>query len=205
MTRQPWWYQLCVESTRSFLNSLWDFRTVGDLNVPLTGGVIVACTHQSHLDPWFLQACLTRRVRYVARSTLFRNPLFGGMLRGLGAIPFDREATTATAMKDLAARVKEGRALAMFPEGTRSKDGEIGRLRPGIALLIRRSKAPVVPAAVDGAFDCWPRQKKFFRPGRVRIVIGEPMTFARTEGREEVLGRLGERLVSLRDEARALA
>jgi 1-acyl-sn-glycerol-3-phosphate acyltransferase len=152
-----------------------------------------------------LQSCLTRRVRYVARSTLFANPLFGGILRGLGAIPFDREATTATAMKDLAAEVTSGEALAMFPEGTRSKDGEIGRLRPGIALLIRRTKAPVVPAAIEGTFECWPRQKKLPRPGRVRLVVGEPMTFTKSEGRVEMLGRLTERLTSLRDEARDMA
>ena len=205
MIGRPAPYRLFVVSSRSYLNSVWDFRTVGDTNVPLTGGVIVASTHQSHLDPWILQACLTRRLRYMARSTLFANPLFGGMIRGLGAIPFDREATSATAMKNLAAEVKKGEALGMFPEGTRSRDGEIGKLKPGIALLIRRSKAPVVPAAIEGTFDCWPRHKKIFRPGRVRIVIGEPMTFERSEGRKEVLGRLGERLHSLRNEARAMA
>jgi 1-acyl-sn-glycerol-3-phosphate acyltransferase len=191
--------------SRSFLHSFWDCRTVGDRNLPLTGGVIVASTHQSHLDPWLLQACLSRRVRYVARKTLFRNPLFAAMIRGLGAIPLDRDAATATAMKDLAEEVGRGEALALFPEGTRSRDGQIGKLRPGISLLIRRTKAPVVPVAVEGTYQCWPRHQKIFRPGRVRVVIGEPIRFDRRAGREEILVSLEERLRVLQDVARTMA
>ena len=198
-------YRFCVTSTRSFLNSLWDFRTVGGHHVPPSGGLILACNHQSHLDPWFLQACLTRRVRYVARKTLFRNPLFGGILRGLGAIPLDRDAATASALKDLAAELESGTALALFPEGTRSKDGEIGPLKPGIAFLIRRTKVPVVPVAVDGTFECWPRHRKLFRPGRVRIVVGEPFRFDPEASRADILESLAERLRALRRKAQELA
>jgi 1-acyl-sn-glycerol-3-phosphate acyltransferase len=205
MLKRTRWYRFLVWLSRAYLHSFWDFRTTGDLNVPRKGSIIVACTHQSHLDPWMLQACLTRRVAYVARSTLFKNPVFGAMLRGFGAIPFDRDAATATAMKDLAAEILDGEALAFFPEGTRSPDGEIGRIRPGIALLIRRTKVPVVPVAIDGAFDCWPRHRKVFKPGRVRIVVGEPITFPARAKRDEILGILRESLVALREEARELA
>jgi 1-acyl-sn-glycerol-3-phosphate acyltransferase len=108
-------------------------------------------------------------------------------------------------MKDLAAEILSGEAVAFFPEGTRSPDGEIGQIRPGIALLIRRTKVPVVPVAIDGAFECWPRHRKIYRHGRVRVVVGEPIRFPARAGRKEILGTLRERLVALREEAKGLA
>ena len=105
----------------------------------------------------------------------------------------------------LRAGLRDGAALIFFPEGTRSKDGNIGKLRAGIALLARMSRVPVVPVAVEGTFQCWPRHRKIFRPGRVRVVYGEPVVYGRGTKRDEVLADLGERLYALRKRAIEMA
>jgi len=185
--------------------AFFDFRAEGISHVPLTGGAILACTHQSHLDPVVVRAPVSRTIGYVARSTLFRNPAFAWIIRRLGAMPFERESAGAGDMKGVVDTLRGGAALVFFPEGTRTKDGSIGKLRAGIALLARMSRVPVIPVAVDGTFSCWPRHRKIFRPGRVRVVYGEPVVYGRGTKRDEVLADLSERLHALRQRAIEMA
>ncbi|MHC4472016.1 MAG: lysophospholipid acyltransferase family protein, partial [Planctomycetota bacterium] len=168
-------YNFFKVPTRALLLAFWDYRAEGVENVPRHGGVVLACTHQSHLDPVMYSAALPRTAMYVARKSLFRNRAFGLMIRGFGAVSLDRDATGAAEVRKILEVLEAGAALIVFPEGTRSPDGEIGRLKPGIALIAKRASAPVVPASVDGTFACWPRHRKLFRPGRVRIAYGEPV------------------------------
>ena len=141
---------------------------------------------------------------YVARSTLFRNRWFAKLISYLGAMAFDRESGGAGELKGVIDALDEGHALIFFPEGTRTSDGEIQSLKPGIALLARRADVPVVPVAIEGTFQCWPRHRKLFRPGRVRIVYGEPVTYDRKMKKNELLEDLGGRLKALRDRALAM-
>jgi 1-acyl-sn-glycerol-3-phosphate acyltransferase len=191
--------------SRAIVLAFFDYRAEGAGNVPRRGGAILASTHQSHLDPILLTAALTRRVGYVARSTLFRNRLFGWLIRTLGSISFDREGGGTAELRAIVSALRSGRALIFFPEGTRSPDGEIGPLRPGIALLARRSGVPVVPVAVEGTHRCWPKGRRLFRPGRVRIVYGEPVTYSENMTKEEVLADLDSRLHALSGRARSMA
>ncbi len=108
-------------------------------------------------------------------------------------------------MRGILETLDRGEAVIVFPEGTRTKDGEIGRLKAGIGLLAKRAGAPVVPAAVDGAFQCWPRHRKIFRPGRIRIQYGEPVTYGSESKRSEVLLDLGARLRALHERAKVMA
>lgn len=198
-------YRLSEVLVRAGLLAFWDFRAEGVENVPAEGPVILACTHQSHLDPVMARAPLSRPVGYVARSTLFRNRLFAGLIRKLGAISFDRESSSLAELKGVIDCLTGGAALVFFPEGTRSLDGSLGRLRPGIALLAKRSGAPVVPIAVEGTFQCWPRNRKLFRPGRVRVVYGESVCYGGGYRRKEVLSDLSNRLAGLKERAASMA
>jgi 1-acyl-sn-glycerol-3-phosphate acyltransferase len=191
--------------TRSFVLGFFDYRAEGAGHVPPRGGVIIASTHQSHLDPVMIRAPLTRAVGYVARKTLFANRLFGGMIRRLGAVELDRDAATPAGIRELVEILQAGAALVFFPEGTRTPDGEIGPLRPGIALLAKRAGVPVVPAAIEGSFACWPRSRRFFRAGRIRVVYGEARRFGPETGRREILEDLDGRLHELQARARRLA
>ena len=76
-------------------------------------------------------------------------------------------------MRKVISRLKEGWGVCLFPEGTRSSDGKITPFKPGFGLLCRRGGAAVVPVVIDGAYECWPRHKKIFSPGRIEICYGE--------------------------------
>jgi 1-acyl-sn-glycerol-3-phosphate acyltransferase len=186
---------------KAHLFAFWDFRAEGVDNVPLQGGAILACTHQSHLDPVLVTAPLPRRVGYVARSTLFGNRWFAALIGHLGALAFDRESTGTDDLRLVIDELEGGRALVFFPEGTRSPDGEIGRLKPGIAILARRARVPVVPVAIEGTFRCWPRHRKVFRPGKVRVLYGEPVEYGPDVRRKRILTDLAGRLAELRGRA----
>jgi 1-acyl-sn-glycerol-3-phosphate acyltransferase len=117
-----------------------------------------------------------RRLNYLARRTLFRLPPFRWLIDSLDAIPIDREGTGIGGLKETLKRLKQGEMVLIFPEGTRTTDGEISPLKPGFVALAKRAGVPLVPVAIDGAFQAWPRTRKF--PGRsiIHVAFGPPIT-----------------------------
>jgi len=168
------WYWVGRFMCQVFTLLFFRYRISGKGNVPPKGPVILAGNHQSFLDPIFCGIGVKRNVIYMARETLFKGP-FGWALKSVNAIPIKRGQADIGAMKLILSRLKEGLAVCMYPEGTRSVDGRITRFKPGFGLLCRRSRAAVVPVLVDGAYECWPRQKKLFSPGPVLICYGKPL------------------------------
>jgi 1-acyl-sn-glycerol-3-phosphate acyltransferase len=155
-----------------------DLRVFHRDRVPLSGAAILASNHQSFLDPMLVSAALTRRCCYLARDSLFRVPVLGALLRRLDVLPVARESRIPKRGVKLGLKVLEqGRLLMLFPEGTRTRDGNLGRLRRGIAMIARRSGAPVIPVWVEGSFRAWPPQRRLPRPHPVRIAFGEPFCF----------------------------
>jgi len=169
------WYWVARFICQVFTLLFFRYRVYGRRNIPREGAFIVAANHQSFLDPVFHGIGATRRLLYMARDTLFRSRLFGGLIRSTNAIPVSRDKADIGAIKLVLAELKKGHGVCLYPEGTRSADGKITALKPGFSLLCRRSKAPVVPAVVDGAFECWPRQRKLFSPGPVMVCFGKPL------------------------------
>jgi 1-acyl-sn-glycerol-3-phosphate acyltransferase len=150
------------------------WRSKGQGNIPAGGGVLLVCNHVSFLDVFFLAIPLSRPLNYVARSTLFVSFL-GTFIRSVGGFPIQREGIGAAGMKETLRRLKAGGIVALFPEGTRSPDGELGPLKPGIALLAARLGAPVVPAGLAGLYESWPRSHLVPVPHPVRIHYGQPI------------------------------
>jgi len=181
----------------------FDFRSSGSENVPREGGAVLASNHQSFLDPVLLGLGLSRRIGFVARTTLFRNPLFGRLIRSLGALSIDREAADIGTMRAISKLLREGHLLVMFPEGTRTRDGSIGRCKAGAALSARAGGVPVVPVAIHGSFEAWPRHRKLPRPFHpIRIRYGEPVRYPRGTDRAEVEADLHRRISGLLEELR---
>ncbi len=135
---------------------------------------MLVCNHVSFLDVFLLGIPLRRPLNYVARSTLFVS-LLGAFIRSVGGFPIQREGIGASGMKETLRRLKAGGVVALFPEGTRSPDGELGQLKPGIAALATRMGVPVVPAALAGLFESWPRTHLVPVPHPVRIHYGKPI------------------------------
>jgi len=153
------------------------WRVYGAEHVPLKGGVILASNHASFLDPPLVGSALPRDINYLARESLFRFPGVGALLRSWNSVPVDREGGGAKGLKIILDRLLSGGAIILFPEGTRTKDGQLQPARSGIGLTVIKSTAPVVPVRVFGTFEAYGKHHKFPRPHRVVVKYGRPMTF----------------------------
>ena len=149
-------------------------RVFGQHNVPRAGGVLVVSNHQSFLDPPLVGIGLHRSVAYMARRTLFRNRAFGWLLTKLNSFPVTRGGQDVDAMREAVARLKAGWCMMVFPEGTRSSDGRMGALKSGVYAMAERAGVPVIPAAVEGAFEAWPRNG-WPKPHPIQVQYGRPI------------------------------
>jgi 1-acyl-sn-glycerol-3-phosphate acyltransferase len=147
----------------------------GREHVPKSGGVLVVSNHQSHLDPILVGLACDRRLNYVARDTLFGFAPFAWLMMTLDAIPLDREGTGLRGLKESLRRLKDGEMLLIFPEGTRTRDGKVGTLKPGFLALARRAKAPLLPVALDGSYESWPRRNLLPQPAVIQIRFAAPL------------------------------
>jgi 1-acyl-sn-glycerol-3-phosphate acyltransferase len=146
-------------------------------HVPKTGPVILASNHSSFLDPMLVGAGLHREINYLARENLFRFPVLGWILHKWQAVPVNREGGGAKGLKAILDRLLAGGAIILFPEGTRSADGNLQPARSGVGLTVIKSTAPVVPVRVFGTFQAYNRHMRFPQPRRVSVKYGEPMLF----------------------------
>lgn len=151
-------------------------RLRGILNEPAEGPVLVVSNHQSHLDPPMIGMFFRRPLNYMARETLFKFPPLGWLIRTLGAIPIDRDGVGLSGMKETLRRLKYGQMVLVFPEGSRTRDGQLGALKPGFCALARRGGVKLLPVGIAGAYRAWPRSRS--APGRatVQIRVGKPMS-----------------------------
>jgi 1-acyl-sn-glycerol-3-phosphate acyltransferase len=184
------WYRMVQFSVASLLSATGGLRSSGRENIPATGGVLLVSNHLSHLDVFVLGILVPRPLNYVARSTLFL-PLLGPLIRSVGGFPIQREGMGASGLKETLRRLRSGGIVVLFPEGTRSIDGELGELKPGIAVLAARGRAPVVPSAVAGTFEAWPRRRPFPWPYPIRVHYGPALL------PEEIAGLAPEAVVDL--------
>jgi 1-acyl-sn-glycerol-3-phosphate acyltransferase len=168
------WYHSVRFFCAIMATGLMRWRATGQGNVPMVGGALLVANHVSFLDVVFLGIPISRPLNYVARSTLFV-PLLGPFIRSVGAFPIQREGMGASGMKETLRRLRSGGIVTLFPEGTRSHDGRLGTLKPGIAVLVARVGVPVVPAAVAGMFEIWPRSRMFPVSHPIRIHYGRPI------------------------------
>lgn len=175
---------------------LFGIRVVGREHFPREGGGVVCANHQSFLDPVLVGLCCDRRMNYLARDSLFRYPGFGWLIHFLDAVPIDRDGMGIGGLKETLRRLKRGELILIFPEGTRTSDGEIAPLKPGFLALVRRGKVPMIPVGIDGAYRAWPRNRSFPRPARIHIAIGAPIPpdLAAGLSDEELIEELSRRL-----------
>lgn len=156
------------------------WKVVGAENIPPEGGVIVVANHQSYWDPPVLGAALPRRVFFMAKEELFKIPVFGTVLRLVGAFPVKRESFDRTAFKTALDYLMRGRVVGIFPEGRRNHTNELLPAQPGTVFLAFKSAAPLVPVGLIGTRGAF---------GKVQVQVGKPF-FLRAESqkpsREEI-------------------
>ena len=166
------WYDFLRIFCRIFGVAVFRIRVFGREHVPADGAVLVLSNHQSHLDPVLVGLSCDRRMNSLARDTLFGFAPFRWLINSLDAIPLDREGIGLGGLKESLKRLKAGEMLLIFPEGTRTRDGEVGKLKPGFLALARRSKATLLPVAIEGAYSAWPRKNLLPHPAVIHIQLG---------------------------------
>ncbi len=169
------WYEGCRLMVRLAFTYAFEVRYSGQENIPRNGGVLVASNHQSHLDPPLIGGGCKRHMSYLARDSLFRFAPFAWLIHSFGAIPIDREGLGLSGVKETLRRLKQGKMVLVFPEATRTRDGEIGRFKPGFASMAVRSNAAILPAAIEGAYQAWPRRRRFPGFGLIHVHFGRPL------------------------------
>jgi cytidylate kinase len=193
----PIWYRMTCNFFWVCLRLRNRIKFYGLRNVPKTGGVIVASNHASYIDPPAVGACTyrTRMTHFMARDTLFKKGFMNWFLHKVGVIPLDRDRGDIKAMKTAIALLKDGASVALFPEGTRSPDGELQPPKPGIGFLVAKGNAPVVPVYVHGSYAAWSKNSDGWKPRPISVIFGQLITQEQIRGLgegREAYGLIGE-------------
>lgn len=186
-----------------FFLIFYGVRYYGRNNMPENGGVLVAANHQSHLDPPLIGGGLRRRLNYLARKSLFKSRAFAWLIDMLDAIPLDIEGIGFEGIKESMKRLRGGEMILIFPEGARTWDGKMVPFKAGALTLAQKCKVAILPAAIDGCFEAWPRTNKFPRLwGKIRVVYGEPIPYEdfKDLSEEELRHRIENRIQELIDQ-----
>ena len=170
-----WWYNFSRLVMWCVTKVYFRYSYRGGEHVPRYGPLVILCNHQSNLDPVLVGVACPRQLSFLARNTLFVG-WFAWLIRSFDAIPIDREGTSLGGIRATLGRLKKGDAVLLFPEGTRTLDGNLQPLKPGFAALVRRSHATIVPAALTGAFTAMARGVKLPRPVRIALQFGAAIT-----------------------------
>jgi 1-acyl-sn-glycerol-3-phosphate acyltransferase len=215
----PWfdylWYELTWYVSFAGFTLGNSLRVEGRENFPMQGPALVITNHQSYWDPLLNGLSTRRHQSFVARRTLFGNRFFAWLINRLNAVPIDQEGIAKEDIKAILKKLQEGRAVVIYPEGERTADGQLQTLMPGIVLLIKRVQAPIVPVAIAGAFDAWPRTQKLpslsplFLPANdatIAVSVGKPLDPGRYAHmpREQILKELFDELQKVERRAEKL-
>lgn len=198
-------YWACF-SALTFGSSL---RATGRGNVPNEGAVLLASNHSSNIDPVAIGVASPRYLSFMAKQELFRSRMLGTLLTHLGATPVNRKFARA-GLAEGRTMLKEGRAVLLFPEGERSKDGNLQQLKPGITSLMKQN-VPVVPVGIAGSHAAMGKGRMpqlsplFLAPtdASLGVAFGKPMTVADIAEmeREDMLAELHRRIAKCMEQA----
>ena len=198
-------YSLHKNLARLIAKTCFAFKTVHRERIIEEGGAILAMNHESYLDPPLAGIACHREIHYLARKTLLDWPVLGPILPHLNVIPVDQERADMSALKNVIRLVRAGHSTVIFPEGSRTLDGDFMPALPGLGLVIAKTLAPVVPMRIFGARRAFPRggKPRLFTP--ITLVVGEPLFFTKAdligEGRElyqSLSERVMQRIAAIR-------
>jgi 1-acyl-sn-glycerol-3-phosphate acyltransferase len=151
----------------------FNIRHYGQENVP-AGGALLASNHQCFFDPAFVSVGLGRSIYFFARASAFDTPLVGWVIRHTHAFPVVRGQGDTKAYRKTVGLLSSGERVLVFPEGTRTSDGRIGEMKPGVVSMAQRAGCPIVPVAIRGGFSVWPRHRALPGMGQVKVAFGVP-------------------------------
>ncbi len=163
-------YTVIKQIFRFIFSTIYPWKVKGLENIPEEGPLIICSNHISWADPALVASMVTRKqVFFMAKEELFNYFILGNIIKRVGAFPVKRDSADLRTIKKSLSLLKDKSFIGLFPEGTRSRTGQIGEALPGVALIALKSKAPVLPVAIKGKY-------RLLR--RSCLVVGAPLTFA---------------------------
>lgn len=171
------WWTVVPMVLSLFFRLVYRVRWAGRDHIPKRGPIIFAANHQSHYDPLLIGCQVADRpFLSVAQAGLFSFGPLAWLMRQVGAIPLKRGRGDVSAVRAAIAQLRAGGCVLIFPEGGRTRDGVMAPFHRGVLVLVQRTKAVVVPVAVDGTYDIWPIGRRFPRlRGRIGVQAGRPI------------------------------
>lgn len=186
MIETPLWYKVLWLLGAIIFKLFFRLRIEG--KIPGKGGMVLAANHRSYLDPIILAFVTSRRINFMAKEELFRTPIFAYAISRLGAFALKRDGLDKTAYQVALKRLRQGKILALFPEGKRSISGKLNKLKEGSVRIALYCKVPIVPVVITGTEKALPPGKKFVKLAKIKVKVGEPIvaeSFA--EGKKELI------------------
>jgi len=186
------------------LKIFWRMEIIGIENIPQSGGLIIASNHVSYLDPAVLTASLNRKIYFLTKKEVFKNNFISFLLKNMNALPIDREKVDILAFKKAINILREEKVLGIFPEGTRSSNGELQELKLGTIKIAMKTGVPILPAGIIGTHKIYPRGIKFPILFKHKIIVkyGALQYLNKLKYRDKIyqkeeLGLLGKKIKEL--------
>lgn len=183
---------------RILFRFIYRYEVIGRENVPSTGAVLLCCNHINNLDPPILGSSLNRKVSYMAKKELFDIPVISFLITRFGAFPVKRGGQDRQAMRTTLSLLKEENVVGIFPEGTRSKTGQLGKAFPGVGLFALKERSTVIPVAIIGPYLPFKSVKVVFGPAvNIEDLRQEKVT---SESSKTVTDRIMNQIQALLDQ-----
>jgi len=186
------------------LKIFWQMKVEGFENIPKKGAVIIASNHVSYLDPAVLAASLNRKIYFITKKEVFKNTFISFILKNLNAFSVDRENVDMLAFKKAINILREEKVLGIFPEGTRSSNGELQELKLGAIKIAMKTEVPILPVGIIGTHKIYPRGIKFPILFKHKIIVkyGTPQYLNKLKSKDKVyqmeeLNLLGKKIKEL--------
>lgn len=192
-------YGLCHYILHCLQGAFFRGEISGLENLPADGGYLLAANHASHLDPPFVGGALPHQMAFFARKSLWKPGLASWWLDSVGAIPVERDSADLAAIKRVLSTLRSGRPIVLFPEGTRSPDGLLQPAKPGVGMIVCKTRVPVIPCRIFNSHLAFGRHGGL-RPGTpIHLVFGPPLgpdDYDHPDDGKERYQRASERIMS---------
>lgn len=191
------WYFIGYWLSTFFFRVFFRLKIVNRENLLENGGVIYAANHASYFDPPVIGVCCRKAIFFLARKSLLKWPVLGPIFPKINVVPVDQERADMSALKTVIKLVRGGQRTIIFPEGSRTPDGNLQSAQAGIGLVIAKTLAPVVPMRIFGSYEAFPRHAKRVKLAKITVVIGKPIYFTEADiaGGRDAYQRISERVM----------
>ncbi len=174
-------YRFCHSLTRGLARALLNFRVINPENLMEDGPALVCANHVSFFDPPLVSICFEKEIHFLARHTLYSNPAARWIFPRLNVTPIDQDRAGMSGLKTMVRLINAGNRVLIFPEGSRSPDGKLQPAAGGAGLVAAKSRAPVIPIRLFGAYEALPMGAARPRFVTTTAVIGKPLRFTEEE------------------------